>query len=252
MIKKGIILAAGIGSRLYPLTKSIPKPMLPVVDRPAIDFIVEEAIQSGIEEIAIVCNHREEVLKDYFSGQTKIYFFHQSNIFGTSYALKAALDFIDNEPFALFLGDEIVNSSTPCIKQLITNYEPTRMDALTGVESVSKELLTQYNCISFDEIEDDTLIINNIVEKPKTDFLSSYTSIGRYIISGNKIIPYLNHLPPKTEIEIPLTNYFSTLSETKRFYGHIYNGRRFDIGSKEKWLNTNLELDKIINQKRPN
>lgn len=247
MIKKGIILAAGIGSRLFPLTKSIPKPMLPVVDRPAIEFIIEEAIQSGIEEIAIVCNHKEEVLIDYFSGRTNIYFYHQPNTYGTSYALKSAIDFIDNDPFALFLGDEIINSPTPCIKQLISNYESSKMVALTGVESVTEELLMQYNCISFDEIVSKNLLITSIVEKPKVNFLSSYTSVGRYIISGNNVIPYLKDLPLQTEEEIPLTNYFSTLAETKRFYGYIYEGRRFDIGTKEKWLSTNFELNKIIN-----
>ena len=244
-IKKGVILAAGIGSRLYPMTKSIPKSMLPVVDRPAIDYIIDEAFRSGIEEIAIVCNHQEEVLKHYLSEHPSIHFIHQENTFGTAYALKSAMDFIDERPFSLFLGDEIVIGPSPCMKQLKEHFEEETMDAITGIEKVSEELLKEYNCVSFEVIGHNKLLIKDIVEKPQSDFFSHYTSIGRYIISGKSIISFLETLPKTPSQEIPLTNFFRSLTKTNKFYGFLYSGTRFDIGTKDKWLKTNIQIHQM-------
>lgn len=247
-VKKGIILAAGKGTRLRPLTTSIPKAMLPVVNKPVIDYIIEEALASGLTEIAVVCNYQKEVLYHYLKHRPYIHFIEQPNFGGTALALKSAIDFIDGEDFSLFLGDEIVTSlSTPCMAQLLSVfYHYQQQKVITGIESVSKELLKEYNVLSIDRTEVSRIaFIKDIIEKPTTDseLHSSYTSIGRYVIP-HTITPYLSDLEVDAASEIPLTSYFKKLTTTEEFIGYYFDGKRYDIGSIDKWMNTNIQLHK--------
>lgn len=247
-IKKGIILAAGKGTRLRPLTTSIPKAMLPVVNKPVIDYIIEEALTSGLTEIAVVCNYQKDVLYHYLKDRPYIHFIEQPNYGGTALALQSAIEFIDGEDFCLFLGDEIVTSpSIPCMAQLLSvfhHYE--QQNVITGIESVSKELLKEYNVLSIDRTEVSRItFIKDIIEKPTLDseLCSSYTSIGRYVIP-HTITPYLRELEVDETNEIPLTSYFKSLATADQFIGYYFEGTRYDIGSINKWMNTNINLYK--------
>lgn len=248
-IKKGVILAAGYGTRLLPITKSIPKPMLPIWNRPAIDYIVEEAFASGIEELAIVCNYKEEVLQSYYKDNKQIHFIHQSNLNGTANAVWTSYPFVEGENFALFFGDEITHSdSQPCISQLIEVWKDHPHSIVTAVESTTKENLSQYNALSIDRTEiPKKMFIKNIIEKPSLEgqFPSSYTSIGRYIMPFT-IFDVLKNAPNTSKKEILLTPLFNAFAEKGLFIGHYFDGKRFDIGTTEKWLKSNIELSKIL------
>ena len=249
-IKKGVILAAGYGTRLLPITKSIPKPMLPILNRPAIDYIVEEALSSGIEEIAIVCNHKEEVLHSYFHGQKNIHFIHQPQLQGAANALWHAFSFVNGENFALFFGDELTYSNEKtCISQLIDIWKEHPHSIVTGVESDTKENLSQYNVLSIDRTEiSKKLFIKEIIEKPSVEkvFPSSYTSIGRFIMPYS-IFDILKNAPKEPKEEVPLTPLFNAYAKQGALIGYYFDGKRFDIGTPEKWLKTNVELAKISN-----
>lgn len=247
-IKKGVILAAGLGTRLLPFTKYLPKPMIPVANRPAIDFIIEEALNSGIEEIGIVCNYLEDIIINHFKENKSIKIIHQSNTWGTSYALKSATDFISNDDFCLFLADEIIISQTPCVKQLIHIFEENTEYVVTGLETVSKESLLEYNVVSLGEIiKPNQFMIDCIIEKPSMDsiFPSSYTSIGRYVIP-NTFLNNLSDLKDNPQYEIPLTHYFQEISNQGLFCGYQFEGKRYDVGTLNKWMKSNIDISKKL------
>jgi UTP--glucose-1-phosphate uridylyltransferase len=242
-IKKAVILAAGLGTRMMPMTKAIPKAMLPVVDRPILDYIVEEARASGIEEIALVVNYRKEVIEHHYSDHPNITFIEQPNLNGTAAALLHTKAFTNNEPFALCLGDEIVKSEPPFLKQLMYQFIHNNAAMVTGIEETTLEKISAYNALQVEKTADSSLLkICNIVEKPKETPPSLYTSIGRYVVSPLIYDLLENAEHPKNGKELILTDYFAELSRKENVYGLLVNGTRYDIGSKKGWLEANISL----------
>ncbi|RBW68177.1 UTP--glucose-1-phosphate uridylyltransferase [Bacillus taeanensis] len=242
-IKKAVILAAGLGTRMMPMTKAIPKAMLPVVDRPILDYIVDEVLTSGIEEIAIVVNYRKEVIENHYSDHPNITLIEQPDVGGTASALLQTKAFTNKEPFALCLGDEIVKSDAPFLKQLMDHFIHNNAAMVTGIEETTREKISAYNALEVEQIEASSLLkIHTIVEKPKETPPSLYTSIGRYVVSPIIYDLLEGEKQPANSNELILTDYFAELAREKDVYGVLLNGKRYDIGSKKGWLEANIEL----------
>ncbi len=245
-IKKAVILAAGLGTRMRPMTRAIPKPMLPVVDKPIIDYIISEATESGIEEIVVIVNFQKEVIKKHCEEYDNVYFIHQKELLGTADALLQAQVFTHNEPFVLYYADEIVVSNDiPCTKQLINEFVSRGVDVMAAVETENSTAITEYNCVVFGEqVNEKTYQVKEIVEKPHNP-LTNYTSIGRYVISP-KIYKYIEEAKKVHALsnELVITTIFNDVAREGSFYGHLYEGTRYDIGSKEGWFKANVELKK--------
>ncbi len=234
-VKKAIIPAAGLGTRFLPATKAQPKEMLPIVDKPTIQYIIEEAVASGIEEILIITGRNKRSIEDHFdrsieleleletkhkddllkqvrdiSDMVNIHFIRQKEPRGLGHAINCARTFVGNEPFAVLLGDDIVDSKTPCLKQLIDCFEEKKTSIL-GVQKVAKENVDKYGIVDGVQISDSLYKVNNLVEKPKVDVAPSNVAIlGRYIITPD-IFDILDNTKPGKGNEIQLTDALNTL-----------------------------------------
>jgi UTP--glucose-1-phosphate uridylyltransferase len=265
-IKKAVIPAAGLGTRFLPATKAQPKEMLPIVDKPAIQYIIEEAVQSGIEEILIITGRNKGAIEDHFdlsfeietelkqkkkyellqlidkiSNLAQIYYTRQKEPKGLGHALLCAKGFVGNEPFAVMLGDDIVDSSVPCLKQIIDIYN-TFQTSIIGVQEVPRSELSKYGIISGTKIEDDVYIIKDLIEKPEIEKAPSNIAIlGRYIITP-KIFEILENAAPGINGEIQLTDALKRQIEFEPIYAYIFKGKRYDIGDKIGFLKANIEF----------
>jgi UTP--glucose-1-phosphate uridylyltransferase len=265
-IKKAVIPAAGLGTRFLPATKAQPKEMLPIVDKPAIQYIIEEAVESGIEEILIITGRNKGAIEDHFdiafeieaelkqkkkynllqlvnkiSKLAQIYYTRQKETRGLGHALLCAKGFVGNEPFAVMLGDDIVDSSVPCLKQLIDNYNKFQT-SIIGVQEVPRTEINKYGIISGTKIENNIYAINDLVEKPAVDKAPSNMAIlGRYIITP-KIFEVLENTTPGINGEIQLTDALKSLLEFEPIFAYVFNGKRYDIGDKLGFLKANIEL----------
>lgn len=265
-IKKAVIPAAGLGTRFLPATKAQPKEMLPIVDKPAIQYIIEEAVESGIEEILIITGRNKGAIEDHFdisfemeaelkqkkkynllqlldkiSKLAQIYYTRQKETRGLGHALLCAKGFVGNEPFAVMLGDDIVDSSVPCLKQLIDNYNKFQT-SIIGVQEVPRTEINKYGIISGTKIENNIYAINDLVEKPAVDKAPSNIAIlGRYIITP-KIFEVLENTTPGINGEIQLTDALKSLLEFEPIFAYVFNGKRYDIGDKLGFLKANVEL----------
>jgi len=246
-ITKAIIPAAGFGTRFLPATKSQPKEMLPVVDKPTIQYIVEEAVESGIEDILIVIGRYKSVIEDHFdrsvelemelekkgkydmleqiqdiAGMANIQFVRQKTALGLGHAVHCAKNFIGNEPFAVMLGDDIVDSpGYPCLKQMMDLYEREQCSIL-GVKEVAQQDIHKYGIVDGDKISEGLYTVRSLVEKPKADEAPSNVAImGRYIITP-AIFDILEKIAPGAGNEIQLTDALKTL-----FVGFNYLGQRY-------------------------
>ncbi|PCL90991.1 UTP--glucose-1-phosphate uridylyltransferase GalU [Paenibacillus lautus] len=267
-IKKAIIPAAGLGTRFLPATKAMPKEMLPIVDKPTIQYIVEEAIESGIEDIIIVTGKGKRAIEDHFDHafelehklrQTKklellhevqrpsrmadIHYIRQKEPKGLGHAVWCARKFIGNEPFAVLLGDDIVRAEKPCIKQLIEQYEQTRSSVI-GVKYVSPEEVHRYGII--DPYPVPTIgglsRVQGMVEKPKAeDAPSNLAIMGRYILTP-AIFSYLEQMEEGIGGEIQLTDAIQRLTEIEEVYAYQYEGTRYDVGEKLGFILTSVEF----------
>jgi UTP--glucose-1-phosphate uridylyltransferase len=265
-IKKAVIPAAGLGTRFLPATKAQPKEMLPIVDKPAIQYIIEEAVESGIEEILIITGRNKGAIEDHFdisfeieaelkqkkkynllqlvdkiSKLAQIYYTRQKETRGLGHALLCAKGFVGNEPFAVMLGDDIVDSSVPCLKQLIDNYNKFQT-SIIGVQEVPRAEINKYGIISGTKIENNIYAINDLVEKPAVDEAPSNIAIlGRYIITP-RIFEVLENTTPGINGEIQLTDALKSLLELEPIFAYVFNGKRYDIGDKLGFLKANIEL----------
>jgi UTP--glucose-1-phosphate uridylyltransferase len=265
-IRKAVIPAAGLGTRFLPATKAQPKEMLPIVDKPAIQYIIEEAVESGIEEILIITGRNKGAIEDHFdisfeieaelkqkkkynllqlvdkiSKLAQIYYTRQKETRGLGHALLCAKGFVGNEPFAVMLGDDIVDSSVPCLKQLIDNYNKFQT-SIIGVQEIPRAELNKYGIISGTKIENNIYAINNLVEKPAVDEAPSNIAIlGRYILTP-KIFEVLENTTPGINGEIQLTDALKSLLEFEPIFAYVFNGKRYDIGDKLGFLKANIEL----------
>ncbi len=264
--KKAIIPAAGLGTRFLPATKAQPKEMLPVVDKPTIQYIVEEAIASGIEEILIITGRNKKSIEDHFdksvelelelekSGKSEllelvrdisdmvdIHYIRQKEPRGLGHAIHCAKTFVGNEPFAVLLGDDIVDSEKPCLKQLIDCYSEYKTTIL-GVQTVAKENVSKYGIVDGIHVEDRVYKVKDLVEKPNTEEAPSNVAIlGRYIITP-EIFNILENTKPGKGGEIQLTDALKTLIGTEAMYAYNFEGKRYDVGDKLGFLQATIEF----------
>ena len=264
-VRKAIIPAAGLGTRLLPATKSQPKEMLPIVDKPTLQYIIEEAVNSGIEEILIVTGRSKKSIEDHFdrsieleleleqkgkldmlkivqdiSNMVDIYFIRQKEPKGLGHAIYCAKSFVGDEPFAVLLGDDIVDSEKPCLKQLIGAYDEYNTSIL-GVQEVAKENTDKYGILDVKHIEDRVYKVNDMVEKPKVEEAPSNIAIlGRYIITP-AIFEILENQKPGKGGEIQLTDALKTLGEHEAIYAYNFEGKRYDVGDKLGFLKATVD-----------
>lgn len=266
-ITKAIIPAAGFGTRFLPATKSQPKEMLPVVDKPTIQYIVEEAVESGIEDILIVIGRYKSSIEDHFdrsvelevelekkgkydlleqiqdiAGMANIQFVRQKTALGLGHAVCCAKNFIGNEPFAVMLGDDIVDSpGYPCLKQMMDLYEKEQCSIL-GVKEVAQRDVSKYGIVDGVKISDGIYTVNNLVEKPKPEAAPSNVAImGRYIITP-AIFDILERTAPGAGNEIQLTDALKTLAAKDKMLAYAFKGRRHDVGDKLGFLQATVEF----------
>lgn len=265
-VRKAIIPAAGLGTRFLPATKAQPKEMLPIVDKPTIQYIIEEAIASGIEEILIITGRNKKSIEDHFdksvelevelskankeellelvrdiSDMVDIHYIRQKEPKGLGHAIYCAKSFVGNEPFAVMLGDDVVDSEVPCLKQLINCYNEYKTSIL-GVQTVAQENVNKYGIVDGLHIEDRVYKVKRLVEKPSIEEAPSNVAIlGRYIITP-KIFEILENTKPGKGGEIQLTDALETLISNEAMYAYNFEGRRYDVGDKLGFLEATIEL----------
>ena len=273
-VKKAIIPAAGLGTRFLPATKAMPKEMLPIVDRPTIEYIVEEAIRSGIEEILIVTGKGKRAIEDHFdrnfelednlakkeksdllakvqySSEVEIHYIRQKAPKGLGHAVWCARKFIGDEPFAVLLGDDIVKSETPATKQLIEQFEATESSVI-GVQEVDAKDTSRYGIIDPVDCHGRLYQVRNFVEKPPLYTAPSNLAIlGRYILTPS-IFEFLEFQETGAGGEIQLTDAIQKLNEHEKVYAYNFEGKRYDVGEKLGFIRTTLEFaleDKELGQ----
>lgn len=267
-IRKAIIPAAGLGTRFLPATKAQPKEMLPIVDTPTIQFIVEEAIQSGIEDIIIVTGRGKRAIEDHFdysleleaaldrqnklemveevrsiSNMANIHYIRQKEPRGLGHAIWCARKFIGDEPFAVLLGDDIVVSETPCLKQLIDVFDAHHSSVL-GVQNVPKEDVSKYGIIAPIQLDFERKIyhVQTLVEKPRVeDAPSNIAILGRYILTP-EIFDILESQKPGAGGEIQLTDAIKTLNEKQTVMACNFEGIRYDVGDKFGFVKATIDF----------
>ncbi|PWW00992.1 UTP--glucose-1-phosphate uridylyltransferase [Paenibacillus cellulosilyticus] len=235
MVKQAVILAAGLGTRLHPITKVIPKPMLPIGTKPILDFVVEELEQSQIEDIIMVVGHKRELIQEYYKNNPKVRFVVQDQINGTGPALYLTKGLLRHEPFGICYADDIFQYTIPVMKQLIEQYQSLGARLVTGVEEVSRAELQIYNSLSLKSIKQDLFELHQIIEKPQDDYPSSYTSTGRFIAT-HELFDEIEQLRSDEGKEIYLTEAINRLILRGNAYGVAYAGKRWDTGTKENWI----------------
>ncbi|MPM53176.1 UTP--glucose-1-phosphate uridylyltransferase [bioreactor metagenome] len=264
-VKKAIIPAAGLGTRFLPATKAMPKEMLPIVDKPTIQYIIEEAVAAGIEEILIITGRNKKPIEDHFdkaielelnlekggkqdlldivnesTNMANIHYIRQKEPKGLGHAVSCAKAFVGNEPFAVMLGDDIVDSEVPCLKQLIEAYEEKNATIL-GVQEVKRENVNKYGIVKGLKVSDRTYKVEDLVEKPKVEEAPSNVAIlGRYIITP-EIFNILENTKPGKGGEIQLTDALKTLISKEEMYAYVFEGRRHDVGDKLGFLQATVE-----------
>lgn len=253
MIRKAVIPAAGLGTRFLPATKAQPKEMLPVVDKPVIQYVMEEAIASGIKDILIITGKGKRAIEDHFDksnlnnkflndidemlNHVNILYTRQREPRGLGDAVYYAKSFVGDDVFALLLGDTI--TIPECTKELIKKYEEFKT-SIIAVEEVPREKLGSYGIITGKEVEDNTYLVEDLVEKPLPEAAPSNLGIlGRYVLTP-AIFDIIERTPPGKGKEIQLTDALRLVSE--KIYAYVYKGRRYDIGNKLDWLKSNIEL----------
>jgi UTP--glucose-1-phosphate uridylyltransferase len=256
MIRKAVIPAAGLGTRFLPATKSMPKEMLPIIDKPVIQFVVEEAILSGIEDIIIITGRGKRAIEDYFdtspelenhlrqnekyealrevkdiSSLADIHYIRQKEPNGLGDAVLKAEKHVGDEPFAVMLGDDIIKAESPCITQLMNLFERDKKSVI-AVEAVAKEKIRDYGIIKGREIEKSVYLVEDIIEKPSLDEApSNIGTVGRYILTP-EIFDCIKKTPPGKGNEIQLTDAIRMLIKEEDVYGYAFTGKRYDAGDK--------------------
>ncbi|MFD1848816.1 UTP--glucose-1-phosphate uridylyltransferase GalU [Oceanobacillus bengalensis] len=264
-IKKAIIPAAGLGTRFLPVTKAMPKEMLPIVDKPTIQYIVEEAVQSGIEDIIIVTGKGKRAIEDHFDNnfeleqnlidkekyellkkvkqpsEVDIHYIRQKEPKGLGHAVWCARKFIGDEPFAVLLGDDIVQSDNPALHQLIEQYEETGC-SVVGVQKVPDDETSRYGIVAPSTSEGRRYQVSDFVEKPKAGTAPSNLAImGRYVFTP-EIFTFLDKQEIGAGGEVQLTDAIQRLNKVEQVYAYDFHGKRYDVGEKLGFIRTNLEF----------
>ncbi|MEH7385784.1 UTP--glucose-1-phosphate uridylyltransferase GalU [Bacillus sp. JJ1521] len=264
-VRKAIIPAAGLGTRFLPVTKAMPKEMLPIVDKPTIQYIVEEAVESGIEDIIIVTGKGKRSIEDHFdnsfeleqnliekekfdllekvrqSSSVDIHYIRQKEPKGLGHAVWCARKFIGDEPFAVLLGDDIVQADTPCLKQLMNEYDNT-LSSVIGVQTVPENETHRYGIIDPLSNQGRRYQVNQFVEKPKQGTAPSNLAImGRYVLTP-EIFMFLEQQELGAGGEIQLTDAIQKLNEIQRVFAYDFEGDRYDVGEKIGFIKTTIEF----------
>lgn len=267
-IRKAVIPAAGFGTRFLPETKAMPKEMLPIVDKPTIQYIVEEILESGIEEILIISGHAKRAIEDHFdsspelehhlyeSGKmkeleqihrisdVKIHYVRQKYMNGLGDAILYAKDFIDGEPFGVILGDDVVytGNGEPALKQLMDQYYKTGK-SIIGCQMVPEEQVSAYGIIDGEKTEDENLLkVHDMIEKPSLEEAPSrYAALGRYVITP-EIFDILEETKPGKGGEIQLTDALRVMAHCGNMYAYNFTGKRYDTGNKLGYLKAVVEF----------
>lgn len=264
-VKKAIIPAAGLGTRFLPATKAMPKEMLPIIDKPMIQYIVEEAIASGIEDILIVTGKNKRAIEDHFdysfeleshlasknkyqelfdvqkSGAVDIHYIRQKEPKGLGHAVWCARKFIGDEPFAVLLGDDIIDAPVPGLKQLIRQYERTG-SSIVAVQEIHPEHRDRYGIVEYSSQQERLYKATKLIEKPKEGITSSNLAImGRYILTHD-VFSILETQPIGAGGEIQLTDAIQQLLNEQSVYAYAFEGERFDVGEKLGFVKTTIEM----------
>ena len=266
-VRKAIIPAAGLGTRLLPNTKSIPKEMLPLVDKPVIQYIVEEAVSAGIEEILIITNRGKSPIEDYFdyapdledrlirdgkkdeadtvravADMADVFFLRQKETKGLGHAIWRAKTFVGNEPFAILLGDDIMLSEKPVLKQLVEAAEENSCSAI-AVREVPDELIVKYSSVKLEEqLSERVFRIGDMNEKPTLEEkFSNYAILGRYVLTP-AIFDILAHTAPGRNNEIQLTDGMKELCRMEPMCAVDFEGRRYDTGNLKGYLEAIIDF----------
>lgn len=266
-IKKAVIPAAGLGTRVLPASKAIPKEMLPIVDKPAIQYIVEEAVAAGITDILIITNRGKGAIEDHFdhafeleAGLKKkegreetlkqledvaklanIFFIRQKETKGLGHAVMSAEQFVSGEPFAVLYGDDVILGEDPCIAQLCRAYEKYGK-GVAGIKEVTAEQIQKYSSMKVGPLEDNLYEITDMIEKPTPDkIMSLYSILGRCVLPP-EIFDILRETPLGAGNELQLTDAMKTLAQTKGMVGVDFTGTRYDMGNKFGILKANIEV----------
>ncbi len=264
-VKKAIIPAAGLGTRFLPATKAMPKEMLPIVDKPTIQYIIEEAIESGIEDIIIVTGKGKRAIEDHFdhnfelednlvkkekwdlldkvkaTTNVEIHYIRQKEPKGLGHAVWCARKFIGDEPFAVLLGDDIVRAETPGLKQLIQQFEETQ-SSVVGVQTVADNETHRYGIIDPSTKEGRRYQVNQFVEKPAPGTAPSNLAImGRYVLTP-EIFDFLDRQEIGAGGEIQLTDAIQHINESQKVYAYDFEGKRYDVGEKNGFVKTTIDF----------
>ncbi|MCL6597775.1 MAG: UTP--glucose-1-phosphate uridylyltransferase GalU [Alicyclobacillus macrosporangiidus] len=265
-IRKAVIPAAGLGTRFLPATKAMPKEMLPIVDKPTIQYIVEEAVASGIEDIIIVTGKGKRAIEDHFdrsveleelltnkekpeileeirriTDMANIHYIRQKQPLGLGHAVWCARRFIGSEPFAVLLGDDIVRSEIPCLRQLLNVYEE-HGGSVIGVQTVPQEQVSRYGIVDSERMGPRLSKVKGLVEKPAPYYAPSRLAIiGRYILSPT-VFEFLERGQTGADGEIQLTDALNELTHVEDLYAYEFEGRRYDVGEKLGFIEATLEL----------
>lgn len=265
-IRKAVIPAAGYGTRFLPATKATPKEMLPIVDTPTIQFIVEEALESGIEDILIVSGHGKRAIEDHFdsaptleaelrkkkkfdllakieeTADIRIHYIRQRYMRGLGDAILCAKAFMGDEPFAVLLGDDVVyNPDNPALRQLIDVYE-NRGGSVLGCQEVAMSQVSSYGIVEGEQLDGRLMRVMDMVEKPLTEEAPSRLAVlGRYIVSP-KIFELLEHTAPGKGGEVQLTDALKVLAKEEAVYAYAFEGLRYDLGDKLGFLKATVEF----------
>ena len=265
MVKKAVIPAAGLGTRFLPATKASPKEMLPIIDTPTIQYVVQEAVDSGIEDILIISGKGKRAIEDHFdrnfeledrlrekedamyhevrhlADMANIHFIRQKEINGLGDAISYARYHTGNEPFAVLLGDTIINSTIPVTQQLIDIYEQYQSTVI-AVETVPADKVSRYGIVGGETLSDTLMMLNKLIEKPAMDKAPSNLAIaGRYILTP-EIYKALEKTPKGKNNEVQLTDAMLLLLKSENIYAHTIEGKRYDIGNKLDFLKTNVDF----------
>ncbi len=265
-VRKAVFPAAGLGTRFLPVTKAIPKEMLPLVDKPLIQYCVEEAIASGIEDVIIITGRGKTAIEDHFdvskeleallkeNGKTDLLkmvrdisnlvrfsYTRQKEALGLGHAILCAKDLVGDEPFAVFLGDDVIDSKVPTMEQMIGVYKKHRHSVL-AVQRVPKESISNYGVIKGKDVGNRLFEVNDLVEKPKAeDAPSDLAVIGRYILTPD-IFGYLENTKPGKNGEIQLTDALRAMAHRHPLYALEFEGDRYDAGDKLGFLKANVSF----------
>lgn len=265
-VKKAVFPVAGLGTRFLPATKSSPKEMLPLIDKPLVQYVVEEAVASGIEQILFVTGRGKHAIEDHFdisveleahlydkgkdrelsrvreiAEMVNIFYVRQRQALGLGHAILCAKDFVGNEPFAVLLGDDIVDSEHPCLGQLLDVFD-RQGGSVLALEKVPMANISSYGCVAADQIDERTFHVTDMVEKPARDEApSDMAIIGRYVLTP-RIFEIIESQEPGKGGEIQLTDAILKLSREENVYGCLFEGLRHDCGDKLGFLKATVDM----------